>query len=101
MIVEEQRRKPMVVPVIHIYNDDIQVNGNIRESAIQRECMLVDIDPPLNSRLLSELYYVSPFQEDESTKKISIRVEDTDVVQVLFVNDVYNKQHDPEQTNQT
>ena len=89
----------MVVPVIHIYNDDIQINGNISEKAIQRECRLSDITPPLNPKLVSELKCLIHNDEDEYNnntkdlylKTITIRVEDKDLFNVKFIDNVSGK----------
>lgn len=69
----------MEIPTFYFYNDDLQANDNISPTAIARECK--SFQPPITQKLVSDLKCLHTSQEP-----ISIRIGNTDLFRVQFIN---------------
>lgn len=70
----------METPTFYFYNDDLQANGSVSDSAVSRECCF--FDPPITTKLISELKHLK-----NSNEPISVRVGDKDVFKVQFIDE--------------
>lgn len=69
----------MTTPTFVFYQQDLQANGTISPLAITRECEA--FDPPITTKLITELKYLHP------TEEISVHVGKKELFRVQFVNE--------------